>query len=84
VVTQNYQFCGGQTASFFINEILLPDSSGYKLRTVALLLFKRSTDSGGPNDGRFFPKQKNFVLEGERPRKKELEGEAGSNFHDLF
>jgi hypothetical protein len=71
VVTQNYQFCGGQTASFFINEILLPDSSG-------------STDSGGPNDGRFFPKQKNFVLEGERPRKKELEGEAGSNFHDLF
>ncbi len=32
---------------FFINEILLPDSSGYKLRTAVLLLFKHSTDSRG-------------------------------------
>ncbi|MGZ6501288.1 MAG: hypothetical protein ACXVDX_21460, partial [Bacteroidia bacterium] len=46
MVTQNYQFCGGQTTSFFINEILLPDSSGYKLRTAQLTVMSTLSVAG--------------------------------------
>jgi hypothetical protein len=42
VVTQNYQFYGGQTTSFFINKILLPDSNSLQLRTFRFTFILKS------------------------------------------